>query len=223
MRGSDLAAWRDAKLKAGAKANTVRLDLAVISHLYTIAAKEWSLPVDNPCAKIRKPSAGQGREVRMSPEKEAAILAEAAKINPELPAWIVLAVETGMRRSELAGLRREWIAGRVARLPDTKNGTARSVPLSSRALDTLASLPAREDGRALGMDLDWVTAAFAKAAARAGFPEIRLHDCRHEATSRLFERGLNPMEVAAITGHKTLTMLKRYTHLNAEALADKLG
>ncbi len=135
-------AWRDAKLKAGAKPNTVRLDLAVISHLFTIAAKEWGLPVDNPCARIRMPSAGQGREVRMSPAQEAAIIQEAAKINPELPDWIVLAVETGMRRGEIAGLRREWITGRVARLPDTKNGTARSVPLSSQAVAAVESLPA---------------------------------------------------------------------------------
>lgn len=68
-----------------------------------------------------------------------------------------------------------------------------------------------------------MTKAFAVAALRAGFPDIRFHDLRHEATSRLFERGLNSMEVAAITGHKTLAMLQRYTHLNAETLADKLG
>lgn len=223
LRGSDLATWRDARLKAGASANTVRLDLALISHLFTIAEKEWNLPVDNPCVKIRKPSPGAGREVRMMPDQEKAILSEAAKINPELTAWIVLAVETGMRRSELAGLRREWITGRVARLPDTKNGTARSVPLSGRALETIAALSVRDDGFVLGMDLDWMTAAFAKAAERAGFPEIRFHDLRHEATSRLFERGLDVMEVAQITGHKTLIMLRRYTHLNAEKLAEKLA
>jgi len=53
--------------------------------------------------------------------------------------------------------------------------------------------------------------------------DFHFHDLRHEATSRLFEKGLNPMEVASITGHKTLQMLKRYTHLNASDLAKKLG
>jgi len=223
LRGSDLAAWRDKRLAEGQKPNTVRLDLALISHLYTIAAKEWGLPVENPCSKIRKPSAGKGREVRVTPDQEAAIVAELAKINPELVAWATLACETGMRRGELASLRREWITGRVVRIPDTKNGEPRSVPLSSRALAALAFLPVLEDGRVFALSLGWVTKAFAVAADRAGHAEIRLHDWRHEATSRLFERGLNAMEVAAITGHKTLIMLKRYTHLNAEKLADKIG
>jgi integrase len=57
---------------------------------------------------------------------------------------------------------------------------------------------------------------------RANIENVRFHDLRHEATSRLFEKGLNVMEVAAITGHKTLDMLKRYTHLRAEDLAKKL-
>ena len=223
LRPSDLAALRDQRLADGQKPNTVRLDLALISHLFTIAANEWGLPVDNPCAKIRKPSAGKGREVRMNPEQEAAIVAELAKINPELVAWATLAVETGMRRGELASLRREFITGRVIRIPDTKNGEPRSVPLSSRAVSALASLPVLENGLVFALSLGWVTKAFALAADRAGHAEIRFHDLRHEATSRLFERGLNAMEVAAITGHKTLIMLKRYTHLNAEKLADKLA
>ena len=60
-------------------------------------------------------------------------------------------------------------------------------------------------------------------ADRAGIEGLRFHDLRHEATSRLFERGLNIMEVSTITGHKTLSMLKRYTHLRAEDLAERLG
>jgi site-specific recombinase XerD len=69
-----------------------------------------------------------------------------------------------------------------------------------------------------------------QSAARLGEPtnsflvDLRFHDCRHEATSRLFERGVfDSMEVASITGHKTLAMLKRYTHLKSEDLAKKLG
>ena len=52
--------------------------------------------------------------------------------------------------------------------------------------------------------------------------DITFHDLRHEAASRFFEKGLNLMQVAAITGHKTLQMLKRYTHLKAEDLAELL-
>jgi Phage integrase family. len=65
--------------------------------------------------------------------------------------------------------------------------------------------------------------SFARACKRAAIEDLRFHDLRHEATSRFFEKGLNPVQVAAITGHKTLQMLKRYTHLKAEDLAILLG
>ena len=65
--------------------------------------------------------------------------------------------------------------------------------------------------------------AFARAAIRAGLDDFHFHDLRHEATTRMFERGLNVMEVASVTGHKDLRMLRRYTHLDAENLAKKLG
>ena len=61
------------------------------------------------------------------------ILSALDKIHPELRIWSIVAVETGMRRGEIYSLRKEWVRGRVAYLPDTKNGTARQVPLSSRA------------------------------------------------------------------------------------------
>lgn len=65
--------------------------------------------------------------------------------------------------------------------------------------------------------------SFQRAVRRAGIGGLRLHDLRHEATSRFFEKGLNVMEVASVTGHKTLQMLKRYTHLSATDLAARLG
>ena len=73
---------------------------------------------------------------------------------------------------------------------------------------------------------DWVKdvrTEFSTACKRAGITNLHFHDLRHEATSRFFEKGLNVMEVGAITGHKDLRMLQRYTHLRAENLAMKLG
>lgn len=69
---------------------------------------------------------------------------------------------------------------------------------------------------------DAVHQSFVPACRRANISDLRFHDLRHEATSRFFERGFNPMQVATITGHKTLQMLKRYTHLKAEDLADMM-
>jgi integrase len=132
-------------------------------------------------------------------------------------------------------------AARVLRVPETKTGLPRRVPLSSRALAVLDDLPRRIDGYVWGIRADGISQAFVRVVkrARAGYEaecavagkdadsrmlrDLRFHDLRHEATSRLFERGLNPMQVAAITGHKTLQMLKRYTHLRAEDLVDLLG
>jgi integrase len=90
------------------------------------------------------------------------------------------------------------------------------------ALEALAALPARIDGR-VTPPADWITHGFADLCDRLGIDGLTFHDLRHEATSRLFERGLNVMEVAAITGHRDLRMLRRYTHLRAEDLARKLA
>jgi len=155
---------------------------------------------------------------------------------------IRFALETAMRRSELAGM--TWdqvdIKKRTVTLLETKNGEKRIVPLSTEAIRILSTLPRRIDGKVWGMEPDSITQAFVRAVFRArsayekevegtkgaldpGFlSDLTFHDLRHEATSRFFEKGLNPMQVAAITGHKTLQMLKRYTHLKAEDLAELL-
>jgi integrase len=112
----------------------------------------------------------------------------------------------------------------VAFLAVTKNGESRGVPLSSRAVAVLRSLPPASSGCVFGkLTKEALKQSFKRAVRRAGISGLRLHDLRHEATSRFFERGLNVMEVASVTGHKTLQMLKRYTHLNAVDLAARLG
>lgn len=112
---------------------------------------------------------------------------------------------------------------RVLLIPETKTGTPRRVPLSTAALAVLDGLPRRLDGRVWGMRPDSISQAFERVCKASGIEGLTFHDLRHEATSRLFEKGLNPMQVAAITGHKTLQMLKRYTHLRAEDLVGMLG
>ncbi len=130
---------------------------------------------------------------------------------------------------------------RTVTLLDTKNGEKRTVPLSSEAVRILSGIPRRIDGKVWDLfSPQTVAVAWRRAVSRArdsyekeceekkakpdpGFlVDLTFHDLRHEATSRFFEKGLNPMQVAAITGHKTLQMLKRYTHLKAEDLAELL-
>lgn len=224
LKSSDLAEYRDARAKAGAATATIRLDLAIISHLYTIAAKEWGIEgLANPCKSLRMPKGSKERTRRPTTEELSRVYAAAAHIQAELPVIIELAADTAMRRTELVTLRRAQVKGRVAYLEDTKNGERRAVPLSSRALELLKSLPVRMDGRYFSLSPQSVSNYFPRACAAAGVIGLRYHDLRHEATSRLFERGFTMMEVASITGHKTLSMLKRYTHLSPHDLAEKLG
>jgi integrase len=130
-----------------------------------------------------------------------------------------------MRRGEL--LRLTWedadLDLRVAHLDMTKNRSKRDVPLSSEAIILLRSLPHDISGYVFPLTAASLRGLWNRACNRADITDLHFHDLRHEATSRFFEKGLNVMEVATITGHKDLRMLQRYTHLRAEDLAKKLG
>ncbi|WP_131111345.1 integrase [Sulfuricystis thermophila] len=226
IRATDIAKYRDERLEAGASAATVRLDLAVISHLYTIAAKEWGLPVRNPVASVRLPQANNARNRRLDADEEARLMASLAQSrNPYILAFVQLALETAMRRGELLALQWENVdlKRRVAHLPATKNGEARTVPLSSRAVAILQDLPRSIDGRVFATTSVALKFAWISACKRAGIDDLHFHDLRHEATSRLAEKLPNVVELSAVTGHKDLRMLKRYYHPRAEDLARKIG
>jgi len=224
IRGADIAKYRDERLNEGKSTNTVRLELAIISHLFNIARKEWGMEsLTNPVQNTRLPKGSASRERRLTVNEEDRLLSACGESKSlGLKDIFVLSLETAMRLGELLAL--QWqnidLNRRIARLPDTKNGEAREVPLSSTALKVLQM-------RIRSISSDRVFPGFKctwrRAVQRAGIENFRFHDLRHEATSRLFERGLNIMQVAAITGHKDLKMLKRYTHLRADDLAKLLG
>lgn len=189
------------------------------------------LPSGNPILYTRRPKVQDQRNRRLQGDEEsrileAAVWAETQDGSMPIARIICFALETAMRRGEIAAM--QWkdvnLQRRVVLVSDSKNGESRQVPLSSVAIEALQSLPRNISGRVWGTIHEAsVSRAFAKACKRAAIEDLRFHDLRHEATSRLFEKGLNPMQVAAITGHKTLQMLKRYTHLKAEDLAKLLG
>ncbi len=224
--GQDVAASIKEMEAEGKSPNTIRLHLALLSHLFEVARKEWRMAsLTNPVDLVRKPKLPQGRERRLVDGEEARLLAACESVKPELAAIVRFAIETAMRQGEIIGMTRAMIdlKRRIVRLPDTKNGLARDVPLSTAAERVLTNLPRRMDGRVWSYTQDGMRASWRRALAHAGIDGLTFHDLRHEATSRLFEKGFNPMEVSAITGHKTLQMLKRYTHLRAEDLAKRMG
>jgi integrase len=224
IRGTDIAEWRDERLKAGASGQTIRNDLSTLSHVYRIARTEWGMAgLHNPCDDVRRPAGSKPRERRLAPGEEKALRQAAT---PEWDALITLALETGMRRGELLSLTRDQIdrTKRTAHLETTKNGDTRTVPLSPAALRALKALPARVDGRVFGLELDDHGNRWRALCARAGVVGLRFHDLRHEATSRFVESGMwNMAEIAAITGHRTMAMLRRYYHPDAAAMASRMA
>ena len=135
-----------------------------------------------------------------------------------------VALETAMRRGELLSLR--WthveLDARVARLDMTKNGKPRTVPLSSNAVQILRNTPKSESGLVFPIGIAAMEAAFKRAALRAKVCDLHFHDLRHTATTRMATKLPNIIELAAVTGHETVQMLKRYYHPDAESLARKL-
>lgn len=229
--------FRKKRVAAGLSGDTVRKEINLLSRIIDLAGKEWGLPLPaNPCAMVSRPAPGKARERRLEGDELTKLL-KATGDEKQLAALIVVAIETATRLGELLAvtwadvdLKKRVMVVRGIDGRGTKNADAfRAVPLSSKAVKSLKEvkkLPASIDGRVF-----WWWAAsdsFSKRWRRlckaAGIDGLRFHDLRHEATSRLFEKGVfDSMEVASITGHKTLQMLKRYTHLKAEDLARKLG
>lgn len=227
IRGADMAAFRDWRASGGAGPNTIRLDLALISNVYVTASREWGMEgLPNPVASIRKPRVPAGRERRVRPGELGAIMAVA---DMTLSCMAVFAVATAMRRGEIAGLRWADVDLRrcTARLTKTKNGDVRTVPLSPIAAEALSLLPSasqERDGLVFGMSSNAITIAWRRACARSGVQGLTFHDLRHEGASRLFEdTDLDVMEIRLITGHRTLQMLARYTHLRADRLVERLA
>ena len=206
IRGKDISA---ATVDRKAGANTVRIRVALLSHLFNVARTAWGMEsLSNPVELVKgqRPKLPPGRTRRLVGDEETRLLNAARTYGGEIGSIITWAIETAMRRGEIAAMRWEHLdrKARVLLIPETKNGTPRRVPLSLHALQVLDGLSRSIDGQVWSLRADSITHAFERVCAAAKIKGLTFHDLRHEATSRIFEKGLNPMQVAAITGHKTL-------------------
>ncbi|RII83840.1 site-specific integrase [Neopusillimonas maritima] len=256
--------YRDRRLKEVRPATT-KNDLAVLSAVINHARKEWQIYLpENPLELVKKPTVRNSRTRTLS-ETEVHWLRQAMaprefshtpdgrfacqRIGPELLWAFELSIETGMRRSELLGLRWEdvhlsqtgfcWV-----RIIDTKNGENRDVPLTLAAESVMREAAVRRDKKSIkvfsmspnALRLRWLDALerakklyaehCQEAAAQpvsAVFEDLRWHDIRHSAITRLASLVPDSLELSRISGHKTLSMLRRYYNPSAADLAGRLN
>ena len=231
----DIVLLKDDLLAKGRAASTVNHYLNALSQLYQIAINEWGLKVTNPITGIKRMSEPQGRMKRLSIDAETVLIACCHELNLDYIADIIaVAIETGMRCGEILSMRWEDVdfINRRVLLRETKNGDSRQVPLSTRVKIILEQLSTRNTDELVFPYCRWVIrrhytrvvkqSAKAHKGVQNPFTDLRFHDLRHEALSRLSDKGLNVMEIAHISGHRTLTMLRRYTHPCHETLLVKL-
>ena len=227
-----LASYRDERLKS-IKPNTLKRELSILSSAINTAIIDWGIPIpSNPVAMTRIPKYDDSRDRRLKDGEEEKLLAIA---KPVYRRAIIIAVETAIRRGELLNIRKSHINfdKQTLHIPETKTDTPRTIPLSTRAIKALRDqiksisdanvVQMERDPKLFSMSSPMFRHEIHKYRVKLDMEDWRFHDLRHEATSRLFERGLNVMEVALVTGHQDLRMLKRYTHLRAEDLVERLG
>ena len=211
---------------------TVKRYLAALSRLFT-CAMDWGWATTNPVARVRKPREPEGRNRFLSDDERKALLeATEASKDPYLHTAVLMALATGARKGEILWLR--WgdvsLPRKTVTFRKTKNNESRTVPLLGSALEAVRGL---SKVRRLDSDLlfPWnktdgpktIDVAWQKARLVAGLEDFRFHDLRHSAGSYLAMSGATPSEIAAVLGHKTLQMVKRYAHVGEQHTADVLS
>ena len=209
--------------------STVVRYLAALSHAFTIAVKEWGWVEDNPVKRVSKPKEPRGRiRFLMDDERERLLKVCKGSRNPNLYAVVVIALSTGARQSEIMNL--TWrdvdFSRRVIYLHETKNNELRVLPLAGHALELIRELskirhidtellfPGQKPSRPFDIRYPWE-----RAIKQAEIEDFRFHDLRHSAASYLAMNGASLAEIAEILGHKTLAMVKRYSHLSEQHTA----
>jgi len=220
---ADFANYRDHRLQDITPKSLSR-QLSPLSNMFEVARNEWQLPIKNPLKNLKLPTTNNRRERRLR-EGELERLIDAAKgtRNPLLVPLILFALETAMRRGEMLALR--WtdidLPRASATIRESKNGYSRTIPLTSAAIGILEALRSNYE-LVFPTTAMAVRMSFERLCKRAEIDDLNFHDLRHEAISRLFEKGLTVPEVASISGHRDMRMLFRYAHASHQSIRAKL-
>jgi integrase len=199
------------------KDNTINRKLDVISTIYTTCKKEWGYPVINPVLGIRRPKNPEPRDRRFT-DAEINLLLRGNRTSELLRTIIAVALETGMRQSEILNIRSEHIKGSTLYIPVAKT-KPRTIPLTKKALLILRSctLPFNIDRYLLGKH-------FRRLCKHYGIEDAHFHDLRKQSlTNFMLKKKLSVAETMMIAGHSDPRMLLRtYNNLKVEDVAKKL-
>jgi integrase len=231
----EIAQLRDDLLQKGRSGTTVAHYLNAVSKVYQMLKAEWGLDIANPITGIKRPKPNPPRVVRLSDEAVNALVKACEGASEPLLAPIVkVAIETGMRRGEILNLQWSDIdhARRRIYINRSKNGLARCIPASRRVLQVLDTAPKTHGSSVFPIDAESMRKHYERSVCRARsqwpdqscnpFTNLTFHDLRHQALSQLSDQGLNVIELAEISGHKTLSMLRRYVHPTLEDILKKM-
>jgi len=210
---SRIAQFRDLRLSQGLSPATVIKDLNTLSKVIKLGQVGWGIYLaNNPISNVQKPKVVGHRVRRLSQQEENILLNQSSF---QMRGILIFAIDTGMRLGEILSLTWNDIQQDMAVLKETKNNEIRYVPFTKIVIQLLQTLPQNiEDNRVFyfWQSVSGFQSSWQRFKRRAGLVDLRFHDLRHEAISRLFEKGLNHMEVASISGHKSMQILKRYNH-----------
>jgi len=213
---SVMARYRDRALKT-LKSSSVRRRLAIISHMFTVAKREWGYKIENPILYISKPKNPEPRNRRFT-DHELDKLIKGNRTSPKLRSIIQIALETGMRQGEILRVKPEHINGNTLFIPVAKT-KPRTIPLTSKAISLLnnAELPFNITGNALSKQ-------FRKLCRHYGIEDAHFHDLRKQSlTNFMLKKKLSVAETMMIAGHSDPRMLLRtYNNLKVEDVAKKL-
>ena len=205
---------------------TVNKYLTLISVAVNTAKNEWGvhLPL-NPCAKIKRMEEPEPKDIRVQPEEEELLLKYAERSKKHwLKAIIIVALELGCRRGELFRLSKTDVDffKFTAVLRNTKNGSDRRIGISPKAVEALQALIPSIDGRFFPTHSEQFKFYWKQLKQWSGVNK-NFHHLRHEWASRMFEKGWDISAVATQGGWRDWKVLRRYTHIKAEHLAEKLA
>lgn len=233
ITSEQIAQWRDSRLKT-VQTSTVRREMTLLSSVFEIARTEWKACLVNPVRDTRRPSNMPHRERRVAQSEITALINRLGFVEGQPPTTMLqelayaflIAIETAMRQGEILGMTAKWVnlAERFVRLPKTKNGSSRNVPLSKRAGELLEPIYRGKgpDDRLFRLESGSADTLFRRIRDELKIDGLTFHDTRHEAITRL-ARKVDVLDLARITGHKDLKSLMVYYNATAAELAERLG